>query len=86
MLTQFNAPASDRATRTVLVVDDDPDARRIAATVLTAEGYGVIVRTAAENATRDELERDVTRLVRLWEEIDKRSATAKPPPTSPHST
>ena len=50
MLTQFNAPASDRATRTVLVVDDDPDARRIAATVLTAEGYGVIEADSAERA------------------------------------
>ena len=50
LLTQFNAPASDRGARTVLVVDDDPDARHIAATVLTSEGYGVIEADSAERA------------------------------------
>jgi ribonuclease E len=32
--------------------------------------HGLIVRTAAEGATRDELERDVARLLQQWEQID----------------
>jgi ribonuclease E len=32
--------------------------------------HGVIVRTAAENVTSEEIERDVLRLVRQWEQID----------------
>jgi ribonuclease E len=40
-------------------------------------GHGVIVRTAAENVTAEELARDVARLTKQWERIDalaKRSA------------
>jgi ribonuclease E len=32
--------------------------------------HGLIVRTAAEGATREELERDVARLLQQWEQID----------------
>ena len=32
--------------------------------------HGVIVRTAAENVTTEEIENDVTRLVALWDQID----------------
>src|SRR5205085_6455577 len=32
--------------------------------------HGVIVRTAAENVTSEEIERDVLRLVKQWEQID----------------
>jgi ribonuclease E len=32
--------------------------------------HGLIVRTAAEGATRDELERDVARLLQQWDQID----------------
>ena len=39
------------------------------------EGHGLIVRTAAEGATADELRRDVARLQQQWERID---ALAKP--------
>lgn len=42
------------------------------------EGAGVIVRTAAEGANEEELERDVARLVAQWEDIEKAKATAKP--------
>ncbi|MDQ3973461.1 MAG: Rne/Rng family ribonuclease, partial [Actinomycetota bacterium] len=41
-------------------------------------GYGLIVRTAAEGATREQLEADVARLVRIWEQVSARAATAKP--------
>ena len=32
--------------------------------------HGVIVRTAAENVTADEIERDVARLLRQWDQIE----------------
>ncbi len=37
------------------------------------EGAGVIVRTAAEGASEEELARDVTRLSAQWEDIDKKA-------------
>ena len=43
------------------------------------EGAGVIVRTAAEGASEEELTRDITRLQAQWEDIEKKRATATPP-------
>jgi ribonuclease E len=43
------------------------------------EGAGVIVRTAAEGATEEELEHDVARLSAQWENIERKSKTASPP-------
>ncbi len=40
---------------------------------------GVIVRTAAEGTSETELERDVVRLQKRWEDIEKRSKAANPP-------
>ena len=42
-------------------------------------GHGLIVRTAAEGATPDELRRDVARLLKQWEEIDARAKRSKAP-------
>jgi len=50
LLTQSRAAATDRPTKTILVVDDDPDARHIATTILSSEGYGVIEADTAERA------------------------------------
>ena len=50
LLTQFNTPETERPTKTILVVDDDPDARRIASTILASEGYGVLEAETAERA------------------------------------
>jgi len=50
LLTQFNTAETERPTKTVLVVDDDPDARRIATTILVSEGYGVLEAETAEHA------------------------------------
>ncbi len=41
--------------------------------------HGVIVRTAAENVTAEEIERDVARLVQQWDGIEALAATAKSP-------
>jgi ribonuclease E len=43
------------------------------------EDAGVIVRTAAEGATEEELERDVARLAAQWETIERKSKTANAP-------
>jgi ribonuclease E len=61
-------------------LDDNERARlRDIARRVRPEGFGVIVRTAGEGATSDELERDLTRLTRLWEEIDARVQKASAP-------
>ena len=43
------------------------------------EGHGVIVRTAAEGASEEALTADLMRLVREWDDIQKRSNKAKAP-------
>lgn len=43
------------------------------------ENAGVIVRTAAEGATEEELSRDVSRLAAQWENIQKKVKTASAP-------
>ncbi len=43
------------------------------------EGAGVIVRTAAEGASEEELRADVERLKRQWEGIERESKTGKAP-------
>ncbi len=43
------------------------------------EEAGVIVRTAAEGATEDELDRDVARLAAQWENIERKARTASAP-------
>ncbi len=40
---------------------------------------GVIIRTAAEGATEEELTRDVTRLTARWEDIEKKSKNGQSP-------
>jgi ribonuclease E len=45
---------------------------------LKPEGYGLIVRTAAEGATREQLEADIARLVRIWDEVNSKAEKAKP--------
>ena len=46
---------------------------------LVPEEAGVIVRTAAEGASEDELARDVKRLQAQWEEIREKAATSSAP-------
>jgi ribonuclease E len=43
------------------------------------EGAGVIVRTAAEGASEEQLTSDVTRLTAQWAEITKKAKSASPP-------
>ena len=43
------------------------------------EGHGLIVRTAAEGATAEELRADVVELGRLWDEMDAKAKRSKGP-------
>tara|TARA_B100000161_G_C33549409_1_gene414610 strand:+ start:594 stop:2114 length:1521 start_codon:yes stop_codon:yes gene_type:complete len=43
------------------------------------EEHGVIVRTAAQHITKEEIQQDVSRLVNQWLDIEKQSATASTP-------
>ena len=42
-------------------------------------GAGVIVRTAAEGASEEELERDISRLAKQWDSIQRKSKSASSP-------
>lgn len=43
------------------------------------DGFGLIVRTAAEGATADELKRDTDHLIGMWERIEERARIAHAP-------
>lgn len=45
---------------------------------IVPEGAGVIVRTAAEGATEEQLQRDVARLQAQWENIQQQTESAQP--------
>jgi ribonuclease G len=46
---------------------------------LDLKGGGVIVRTAAEGASAEDIERDLVFLQKLWKSIEARAKSAKPP-------
>ena len=46
---------------------------------IVPEGAGVIVRTAAEGASEDELRRDMARLTEQWADLEKKAKTATAP-------
>jgi ribonuclease E len=60
---------------------DDAERRRLRRIVdaIRPEGHGLIVRTAAAGASAEELQADVERLTRQWEEIATRSTEGQGP-------
>ena len=60
-----------------------PDAERARlrdlSQALRPKEHGLIVRTAAEGVSQDDLERDLARLLEIWESIEKKAASAKAP-------
>jgi ribonuclease G len=62
-------------------ITDERERERLkqAAARVKPAGAGLIVRTVAEGATEEELGRDVAFLLRLWERIQQRAATAPAP-------
>ena len=59
--------------------DAERDRLRELAVALRPEDHGLIVRTAAQGAGRQDLERDLSRLLETWGEIEKEAARAKAP-------
>jgi ribonuclease E len=59
------------------LTDSERDRLRETLKEIKPEGYGLIVRTAASGATREQLEADVKRLVHRWEQVQQRLQTAK---------
>ncbi|MGI8407671.1 MAG: Rne/Rng family ribonuclease [Actinomycetota bacterium] len=59
--------------------NDERGRLRSLAMELKPKGHGLIVRTAAEGATQDDLERDLARLLEGWDQIESRSNGAKAP-------
>ena len=59
----------------------DAERRRLRALLkkIRPEGHGLIVRTAAEEASEDDLRADVDRLVAEWNAIEKKAKKAKAP-------
>ena len=57
--------------------DDERERLRKLLKAIKPDQYGLIVRTAAEGATKEQLEADVARLVRIWEQVQERAASAK---------
>jgi ribonuclease G len=61
-------------------LDDDERSRlKDVLKALDLKGGGVIVRTAAEGASAEDIERDLVFLQKLWKAIEARAKNAKPP-------
>jgi ribonuclease E len=58
--------------------DDERERLRKLLKELKPEGFGLIVRTAAEGVTREQLEADIARLTRIWEQVQDKAKTAQP--------
>ncbi len=60
---------------------DDRERKRLRRVLdgIRPEGHGIIVRTAAEGATAEELRRDIAGLVKKWDEIDAKARRVSAP-------
>jgi ribonuclease E len=72
-------PDSDTYGISKRLPDDERKRLRRILDDIRPAGHGLIVRTAAEGATADELRRDVTRLMSQWEQIDALAKRSKAP-------
>jgi ribonuclease E len=72
-------PNSDTYGISKRLADDERKRLRRILDDVRPEGHGLIVRTAAEGATPDELRRDVARLLRQWTDIDAKAKKTKGP-------
>ena len=72
-------PNSDTYGISKRLTDDERKRLRRVLDEVKPEQHGIIVRTAAEGATADELRRDVQRLVRQWDDIDAKAKRTKAP-------
>lgn len=72
-------PSSDTYGISKRLPDEERKRLRRLLEAIRPEGHGLIVRTAAEGATADELRRDVARLSQQWERIDALAKTSRTP-------
>jgi ribonuclease E len=72
-------PGSDTYGISKRLTDDERKRLRKILDEVRPEGHGLIVRTAAEGATADELRRDVLRLCQQWDRIDTMARTSRAP-------
>ncbi|HEX2850269.1 MAG TPA: Rne/Rng family ribonuclease [Acidimicrobiales bacterium] len=72
-------PNSDTYGISKRLSDDERKRLRKILDEVKPEAHGLIVRTAAEGATAEELRRDVIRLVRQWDQIDSMAKRSKAP-------
>ncbi|MDQ6614489.1 MAG: Rne/Rng family ribonuclease, partial [Actinomycetota bacterium] len=72
-------PGSDTYGISKRLADEERKRLRRILDDIRPSGHGLIVRTAAEGATADELRRDVARLLRQWNEIDARAKRSRAP-------
>jgi ribonuclease E len=72
-------PGSDTYGISKRLADDERKRLRKILDDIRPEGHGLIVRTAAEGATPDELRRDVARLMSQWSRIDELARTGRAP-------
>jgi ribonuclease E len=72
-------PGSDTYGISKRLADDERKRLRKILDDIRPEGHGLIVRTAAEGATPDELRRDVARLMSQWDRIDELARTTRAP-------
>jgi ribonuclease G len=62
------------------ITDDDERKRlRQIARDLKPKDMGIIIRTVAEKKTKEELERDLAFLLRVWDKVQRRAASSKAP-------
>ena len=72
-------PGSDTYGISKRLADDERKRLRRVLDDIRPEGHGLIVRTAAEGATPEELRRDVARLLSQWERIEELARTTRAP-------
>ena len=72
-------PGSDTYGISKRLPDDERKRLRRILDAVRPEGHGLIVRTAAEQATADELQRDVVRLLSQWERIEAMARDTRVP-------
>ncbi|CAN5613078.1 hypothetical protein BH24ACT15_BH24ACT15_22660 [soil metagenome] len=72
------APGDDMLGISRKLPDEQRDRLRKVLKAIKPEGYGLIVRTAAESADADQLQADVERLVKRWEAVQAKGEEAKP--------
>jgi ribonuclease E len=72
-------PGSDTYGISKRLADDERKRLRRILDEVRPEGHGLIVRTAAEGATADELQRDVTRLSQQWQQIEALAKSSRTP-------